>query len=258
MDKINKLEQVFTQKPKDILNIYFTCGYPTKSSTADILAQLESSDVDIIELGIPYSDPLADGLTIQQSSKVALENGTTLESIIADLKNLELNPSKALVMMGYLNQFIQYDINKLLKDLNQANIDALIIPDLPPELYLRDYKGLFEANNIKIAFLITPETPDDRIRMIDELNCGFIYVVSRSGLTGGAVEESDLQKSYFKRIDKMDLKTPRLIGFGIHDKSSFKNACQYANGAIIGSAFIRHLGSSGTEDIHSFIDGILG
>lgn len=253
---MNKIQKVFTNNSQNILNIYFTAGYPKLNDTAEIIKKLENAGVDIIELGIPYSDPLADGLTIQESSSIALKNGINLNLIFDQLASLKDDCKPAIVMMGYFNQFLQFGIDKLIAKSIASGIDGFIIPDLPMIQYEQKYKTKFEEANLSISFLVTPETSTERIKLADKLTSGFLYVVAQSSITGNVNDISNEQKAYFERIQNMNLKSPKLIGFGIHDKSTFDNACQYADGAIIGSAFIRHLKQHGIENISTFVQKI--
>jgi len=252
-----KISELFEQKNKDILNIYFTAGYPSRDDTVDIILALQESGADIIEIGAPYSDPLADGETIQMSSQTALRNGISLDLIFKQLEAAIDRINIPLVLMGYFNQFFQYGFENLLDRMRDCAIEALIIPDLPEDYYERHYKHLFEEKGIKICFLISPETSDERIRRLDTLSSGFLYVVAQSSTTGGTVKADTTQRDYFKKLNNMDLRSPRLIGFGIHDRQSFTDACKYANGAIIGSAFIRTLQSTGLNGIDAFIKAIV-
>ncbi len=255
---MNRIKTLFQNKKEDILNIYFTAGHPNLNDTATIIRELAHAGTDLIEVGMPYSDPLADGLTIQQSSSVALKNGMHLDLLFTQLKDARQHTDIPLVLMGYFNQVLQYGPEKFIRQCVDSGVDGLILPDLPLFEYERDFKALFEANDICISFLITPLTEDYRIRKVDELTNGFIYMVSSNATTGGKADADQQQIAYFNRIEKMGLNNPRLIGFGISDHASFSNACQYANGAIIGSAFIRNLEKENDlrMGIHRFVSGI--
>lgn len=255
---MDRFTQLFAEKTANILNIYTTAGYPELNSTEEVVLRLIGAGADIIELGMPYSDPLADGTTIQQSSKIALDNGMTLDTLFAQASNIRENTSTPIVLMGYLNQMLQYGEEKFLATAQASGIDALIIPDLPMDIYEENYQSMFVSHEIGIAFLVTPETADDRIKQADRLSNAFLYVVSQSKVTGGSSDLSTDQVEYFKRLDAMSLTTPRLIGFGIHDAQTFQQACQYGHGAIIGSAFIRHLGEHGVKQVGDFVEGVLG
>jgi len=255
--KNNRINKVFVNKKQNVLNIYFTAGYPNLNDTGTIIKKLSEAKVDIIELGIPYSDPLADGLTIQDSSQKALSNGISLNKVFDQVGAIKNDHDTAIVMMGYFNQFLQYGIDKLISRIVETGVDGLIIPDLPMDHYKSKYKTKFEEAGIAFSFLITPETSDERIKEADTLTSGFLYVVAQSSITGGVQDVSNKQKEYFERIQDMELTSPRLIGFGIHNKETFDNACQFAEGAIIGSAFIRNLKSHGTDGIHDFVNNII-
>ena len=238
---MNRIQHTITSKGKDILNVYFTAGYPTLDSIVPIIQSLEEAGADIIELGMPYSDPLADGLTIQQSSEQALANGLNLKNLFESIADARKSCSIPIIMMGYFNQLLQYGIEDFLQLAQKNGVDGMIIPDLPMEIYKRDYQKLFAKYNMAMSFLITPMTSDDRIHLADELSDAFIYMVSQSSITGKKGDISNNQREYFERIDNMDLNSPRLIGFGIHDNETYRTACNYSHGAIIGSAFIRAL-----------------
>jgi len=238
---MKRLQQLFTQKKERILNIYFTAGFPNLNDTTSIILALEKSGADLIEIGMPYSDPLADGPTIQHSSQVALANGMTLRILFEQIRAVREKTQIPLVLMGYFNQMMQYGESAFLQACKTSGIDALILPDMPLEEYENHYKIQFESLDLGISFLITPQTSEARIRKVSELTRGFIYMVSNDAITGGSNEISDRQLAYFQRISDMNLPHPRLIGFGISDRSTFDIACRYANGAIIGSAFIRAL-----------------
>jgi tryptophan synthase alpha chain len=252
---MNRITTLFQNKKKDILNIYFTAGHPNLNDTTIIIQELAEAGADLIEVGMPYSDPLADGLTIQQSSSVALKNGMHLDLLFAQLKNAREHTQIPLILMGYFNQVLQYGVENFIAQCKEIGVDGLILPDLPLFEYERDFKQLFEENDISISFLITPLTEEYRIKKVDKLTTGFIYMVSTNATTGGKSAGNDAQISYFNRIKKMNLKNPKLIGFGISDHASFSNACQYANGAIIGSEFIRAFEGGGDlkEVIHGFV-----
>lgn len=238
------IKDTITANAGNILNVYFTAGYPQVNSTTEIILSLSESGVDLIELGLPYSDPLADGTTIQDSSQIALANGINLDLIFKQVEESRKSTSIPIIMMGYFNQLLQYDVERFLKRAKQSGVNGLIIPDLPMNIYERDYKTLFERYEVGMSFLITPQTSEDRIRQADRLSSAFIYVVSQTSITGkkGNIEKDQID--YFERINAMKLNSPQLIGFGIHDKETYDNACQYSDGAIIGSQFIRVLTQS--------------
>jgi tryptophan synthase alpha chain len=255
---MNRIKKLFQHKKGDILNVYFTAGYPNLNDTSFIIKELDKAGTDLIEVGMPYSDPLADGLTIQQSSSVALANGMHLDLLFNQIKKARETSQIPLVLMGYFNQLMQYGVEKFIARCVDAGVDGLILPDLPLFEYKRDFKCLFEENGIAISFLITPLTKDARVREIDDLTSGFVYMVSSNATTGGIADSTQKQIEYYERIAAMNLLNPRLIGFGISDHESFANACRYAHGAIIGSAFIRALqrGGANSANIQGFINQI--
>jgi tryptophan synthase alpha chain len=256
---MNKIDKLFQDKKNNILSIYFTAGFPKLEDTVTILDELQRNGVDMIEVGMPFSDPLADGPTIQHTSEVALVNGMSIRLLFDQLAGSRIAGSKAaILLMGYLNPVLQYGIEKFCKDAAALGIDGVIIPDLPMQEYLDEYRAVFEKYQLKNVFLITPQTAESRIRFIDEHTDGFIYMVSSSSTTGAKSEIQHIQETYFKRIKAMKLKNPTLIGFGISDGKTFEKACEYANGAIIGSAFVKALTDSNNlkKDIGNFIKGI--
>lgn len=257
---MNRIRKTIEEKGKEILNVYFTAGYPTLDSIPEIIQSLDDSGVDLIELGMPYSDPLADGLTIQQSSEKALANGLNLKNLFEGIAEARKTSQIPIIMMGYFNQLLQFGVEDFMKLAKEHNVDGMIIPDLPMEIYKRDYKELFERYEMSISFLITPMTSDDRIHLADELSTAFIYMVSQSSITGKSGDISDQQRAYFERINDMNLNTPRLIGFGIHNNETYETACKYSHGAIIGSAYIRALAENDEVKTitKSFISNIRG
>lgn len=258
---MNSLSKLFSKKNRNILSIYFTAGFPKLDDTKNILEALQESGVDMVEIGIPYSDPLADGPVIQSSSMKALENGMSISKLFQQLqqfKEKNSNNAMALILMGYLNPVMQYGVEKFCKEANLLGIAGIILPDLPLQEYEQEYKWIFEKYHLSIIFLITPETSLERIQKIGELSTGFIYAVSSSSITGGKVNFHS-QNNYFQKLKNLNLKNEIMIGFGIKDRASFKEANQYAAGAIIGSAYIQAL-SKGTDvvaDTHLFINSIL-
>jgi tryptophan synthase alpha chain len=254
----NRIKKLFTKKGKNILSIYFTAGYPYLDSTSVIINELQKSRVDMLEIGIPFSDPLADGKTIQESSETALKNGMSLKLLFEQLKNVRKTIDMPLLLMGYLNPVLQYGVKNFCKKCREIDIDGVIIPDLPVQEYLDDYKEIFDEHNLNNIFLITPQSSDERIRWIDKNSNGFIYAVSSFSITGNKLEINERKKNYFEKIRQMNLKNPIMIGFGISDKNSFEFACEYANGAIIGSAFINAIKESKNlnKSIKNFISTI--
>lgn len=224
---------------KNILSIYFTAEHPTKGSTQEMITSLAQSGADMIEIGIPFSDPLADGPVIQQSSKIALENGFMLDNLFNDIKAVYQEVKIPLVLMGYFNTVLAYGIENFLKQCIAVNIDTVILPDLPPEVYEKQYQQLFKKYKVSPVFLITPQTPPERLNYINNFSNAFIYAVADNSITGSKSGFSDKQVAYFKRINQYPFNVPVIIGFGISDKQTYTEACKYANGVIIGSAFIK-------------------
>lgn len=257
---MNRLSQLFQDKSQDILNIYFTAGFPALNDTERIITALEAAGVDLIEIGMPYSDPLADGPTIQSSGQQALKNGMTVERLFTQIKAVRQSTEVPLVLMGYFNQVMQYGEEAFFKKCQEVGVDGLILPDLPLTVYEDEYRDLLEKYDLKISFLITPQTEPERIQKVDELSSGFIYMVSSSSITGGKSDIKQTQLDYFERINAMQLRSPRLIGFGISNHETFSTACQYGQGAIIGSAFIRTLAQVEQleEGIEHFVAEIRG
>lgn len=241
---MNRIKQLFEKKPRDILSIYFTAGFPHLYDTVDVIKELQANGIDLIEIGIPFSDPMADGPTIQASGTVALKNGMTLKKLFDQLANIRQGITIPLIMMGYLNPIMQYGFENFCKDCQKVGIDGAIIPDLPFDDYIKEYKPIADKYDIKIIMLITPETSEDRIRLIDEHTDGFIYMVSSASTTGAQNSFDDKKQEYFKKIDSMNLRNPRLIGFGISNKVTLDAAMANASGAIIGSKFITLLNDS--------------
>ncbi len=240
----NRLTELFKNKKSNIINVYFTAGFPNLNDTGEIIRALSNNGVDLIEVGMPYSDPLADGPTIQQSGSQALENGMSLDILFKQIKEARKETRVPIILMGYINQVMQFGEEKFFKNCAASGVDGLILPDLPIADYEKKFKKIIADNGLTISFLITPQTPVERIKLIDKCTTGFIYVVSSYAITGAKTGITEEQIEYFKRIEKMDLKNPRLIGFGISDAKTFNIACTYAQGAIIGSAFIRTLKNS--------------
>ena len=239
--EMNRIEQLFQEKKNNILTVYYTAGFPKKDATIPILETLANSGADLIEIGMPFSDPLADGETIQKSSEIALQNGMSIQVLFEQLQGIRQKVSLPLVLMGYLNPVLQFGIENFCEKCAEVGIDGLILPDLPLQEYEEQYKTLFEQYRLYPIFLITPQTSEARIRKIDTLSKGFIYVVSQASTTGTKLGVSDTQEQYFERIRAMQLQNPLQIGFGIADASGFQKACSYAQGAIIGSAFIKYI-----------------
>ena len=255
---MNRIDEVFSKKKKGILNIYFTAGYPKINDTLRIAGALEVAGVDIIEIGIPYSDPIADGPTIQDSSQKALDAGMSLKLLMRQLQDLRKHVKIPVILMGYINPVLQYGFTKFCQDCKEVGIDGVILPDLPMQEYAKMYQGTFEDYGIYNIFLMTPQTSEKRVLQINNASKGFIYMVSSASITGAKQEVSQAQINYFERIQKMNLSVERLIGFGISNKETFDNVCQYASGAIIGSAFINQLNKDDSnEAITSFVGSII-
>jgi tryptophan synthase alpha chain len=256
---MNRIDKLFHHKQKNILSIYFTAGHPRLDSTTEIIKALANEGVDLIEIGIPFSDPVADGPVIQQSSQVALENGMSLKLLFDQLKNIRQSVDIPLILMGYLNPVLQFGIEPFCKKCSEIGIDGTILPDLPLDIYLEEYKPVYEKYGIYNIFLATPQTSDERYRQLDANSGGFLYMVAASSITGARKKFEKYQLEYFIRIKKLQLKLPRLIGFGISSKETFETACKYANGAIIGSAFVKALEQKGDlkENIREFLRTVI-
>lgn len=256
---MSKLTELFARKKNNVLNVYCTAGYPQLNSTVEVMQALEANGADIIEIGMPYSDPLADGEVIQQSSGVALENGMTLNILFEQLKDCRKKVSIPLILMGYMNPIMQYGLEKFCASAAEVGVDALILPDLPIYEFETEYGAIIKKYGLDFIFLVTPETGEERIRKIDSLSTGFIYAVSSSSTTGSNKLIAN-QEDYFIRLQQMNLKNPVLVGFGIKDKQTFEAACKHTNGAIIGSAYIKALQNA--LDINGvtkeFLNKILG
>ena len=253
MNRINKK----LLEDKKLLSIYFTAGYPNLNDTVTIIQDLEKSGVDMIEIGLPFSDPLADGPTIQSSSTQALKNGMTTDVLFSQLKDIRKSVNIPLIIMGYFNPMLQYGVEAFCKKCAEIGIDGLIIPDLPVDVYNEQYKATFEKYGLINVFLITPQTNVERINFIDSISNGFIYMVSSASVTGSNSGFGDEQTKYFKRIAEMNLKNPQIIGFGISNNETFTQATTHAKGAIIGSAFIKYLTKNGVNTITNFVSSIL-
>lgn len=256
----NRITQLFKNKSSNLLSVFYTAGFPKLDSTITIAKTLEDAGADIIEIGIPFSDPVADGPTIQESNKVALENGMNLKLLVEQVKQIRKEGvTIPIILMGYLNPVMQYGIEKFVKDASKSGVDGLIIPDMPVYEFEEKYKDLFAEANLCNTFLISPTTSEDRIRRIDAITNGFIYAVSASSTTGAKSQFSDDQIRYFDKLKKAKLNNPYLIGFGISNNASFTTASKYSAGAIVGSAFINLLKESSDQDaIRRFVRNIKG
>ena len=255
---MKRLEELFTRKKNKVLNVYCTAGYPQLDSTVKVMKALQDNGADLIELGMPYSDPLADGPVIQASGSKALENGMSIEVLFQQLKDFRKEIHVPVILMGYMNPVLQFGFEKFCQYCADAPIDGLILPDLPEHEFETEYGEIIQRYGLDFIFLITPETSEERIRKLDSLSRGFLYAVSSSSITGSDQDFSAVE-TYLERLQKMNLKNPILVGFGIKDKHTFDMACSYANGAIIGSAYIKAL--ENTDDIgettKSFLNSIL-
>jgi tryptophan synthase alpha chain len=262
---MSRIKKIFEGKSRRILNVYCTAGYPHLSSTLEVMNALQQNGADIIELGMPYSDPLADGPVIQHSGSIALANGMTIHKLFEQLKDFRKSPSLGgfgeavpVILMGYMNPVLQYGFEKFCADAAAVGIDGLILPDLPEYEFETEYGAIIKKNGLDFIFLVTPETSHERIKKLDSLSTGFLYAVSSSSTTGSDKNMTDVS-TYLKKLNSMQLKNPVLVGFGIKDKQTFDAACEYADGAIIGSAFVKALEGSTNLDktIKEFIDGIV-
>ncbi len=267
---MNRINNLFQTRPGNILSVFFTAGYPSLHSTVTIIKALAKSGADMIEIGMPFSDPMADGPVIQKSSDVALKQGMSMNLLFNQLKDIRKETDIPLLLMGYLNPVMHYGIEKFCAECEKTGIDGVILPDLPLEVFLEDsgkvlggaeegsLQDLFAIHNLHAVFLISPQTHEKRIREIDRISNGFLYMVSSSSTTGIKSGFDPAQQGYFERIQAMNLKNPRLIGFGISNHESFINACKYAKGAIVGSAFVNMLGTARDLDsaISNFVQGM--
>ena len=256
---MNNLQEVLQNRKGNILNVFFTAGYPELSSTTEIALALAENKVDMIEIGMPYSDPLADGTTIQNSSSIALKNGMNIDVLFTQVREIRQKTTMPIILMGYLNQVIKYGSEKFLSTCRESGVNGLIIPDLPMDVFVDEYQHLFEQFGLSISFLVTPRTSIERIRLVDQLSTGFVYVVADNSITGsfsGATTEEQME--YFKKIKNLQLTTPTLIGFGITNHNQFTTACRFANGAIIGSEFIRNIADGVSKsEIASFVRKVI-
>ncbi len=254
----NRITDLFAQKTERLISVYFTAGFPQLTDTRTVLRGLQQAGVDLVEIGMPYSDPVADGEVIQQSNMQALDNGMTLRLLFEQLAGYREELTLPIILMGYINPVLQFGIEAFCQKCQEVGVDGVILPDLPFDLYQAEYKAIFDQYGILNIFLITPQTSDDRIRLIDEASEGFIYMVSSASITGSVTGISDTMATYFERVGAMNLRNPRLIGFGINNKETFDTASQHANGAIIGSAFVKHLEKNGpgAEGIKAFVQAV--
>ena len=242
--KMNRIQKLFSEKKGNILNVFYTAGFPNLTDTVAIAHHLQQAGADIIEIGIPFSDPIADGPVIQESNKIALDNGMTLKILLQQVKEVRSKVNLPVILMGYINPIMQYGIEKFCKDATAAGVDGVILPDMPLDEYQAEYRSIFESYGLSNTFLISPTTSEKRIRQIDDATDGFIYAVSSSSTTGAKQGFSPEQEDYFKKLKSLKLKNPFLIGFGISNHQTFSKASEYASGAIVGSAFISLLRDS--------------
>ncbi|MDR0940733.1 MAG: tryptophan synthase subunit alpha [Bacteroidales bacterium] len=241
---MNRIDTLFQQKQEKILSVYFTAGFPQLNDTCTVLHELQAHGIDMVELGIPFSDPMADGVVIQQAGQTALNNGMSLALIFEQLQNVRQTITMPIILMGYLNPIMQYGFEKFCKSCAATGVDGVIIPDLPFADYMHSYKAVAEAHGVHVIMLITPETSEKRVRLIDEHTQGFIYMVSSAATTGAQQCFDEKKQDYFKRINAMNLRNPRLIGFGVSNKATFDAAISNASGAIVGSKFVQLLEKS--------------
>ncbi len=255
----NRITELFSTKSNNILSIYFTAGYPNLNDTVAMMEAIQNAGANLIEIGMPFSDPLADGPVIQESSMTAIKGGMSIPTLFEQIKDIRKTVHIPLILMGYINPVMQYGIEKFAQKASELGIDGVILPDLPLQEYLDEYKDIFEKYNLKNIFLITPQTSDERIRYIDKNTDGFIYMVSSASTTGTKEGTADSQIGYFDRVNSLGLKNPRVIGFGIKDRESFQKACKYASGAIIGTAFVKAVSNdSPIASASAFVKSILG
>jgi tryptophan synthase alpha chain len=257
---MNRIQNLFKEKKANILSVFYTAGFPRLNDTVSIAKSLEDAGVDLIEIGIPFSDPVADGPTIQESNKIALDNGMNVKLLLEQVKEIRKNVKMPIILMGYLNPVMQYGVEKFVKDAAAAGVDGLILPDMPFYEYEEIYKKSFEAVNLSNTFLISPTTSEERIRKIDGASDGFVYAVAASSTTGAKSDFSEEQTSYFNKLKSLNLKNPYLIGFGISNRATFSTACKFGSGAIVGSAFVNLLKASSNidGDIKSFVKSLKG
>lgn len=255
---MNRITNLFQTKKDSILSVYFTAGYPNLDDTTRILKELEAKGIDLVEVGIPFSDPMADGPVIQAAATQALRNGMSLHTLFEQLKDIRQEVRIPIILMGYLNPIMQYGFQSFCERCVEVGVDGVIIPDLPYADYMADYKAIADRYDLKVIMLITPETSEERIRLIDAHTSGFIYMVSSAATTGAQSSFDDQKQAYFRRINAMNLKNPRLVGFGISNKATYEAAAANSSGAIIGSKFVQLLKSEATpaEAIDKLLEGL--
>lgn len=255
----NRLQRLFSGARKPLLSVFYTAGFPKLDDTALVATSLEKAGADLVEIGIPFSDPVADGPTIQQSNKIALDNGVTLPLILGQVREIRKTVDIPIILMGYINPVMQYGVERFAKDAAAAGVDGVILPDMPLPEYEKEYRKIFEETGLLLTFLISPTTSDERIRKIDQLSNGFIYAVSASSTTGAKSGFAPEQLAYFDRLKKMKLKNPFLIGFGISNADTFREASRFGAGAIVGSAFVSMLKESKDigKDVEVFVKELI-
>lgn len=249
---MNRIDKLFQHKKNNILSVFYTAGYPQLNDTIPVAEMLEQAGADMIELGFPFSDPIADGPVIQQSNVKAISNGMNLMVLLQQVRELRKRVSLPVVLMGYVNPVMQYGIEKFIKDAAESGADGIIVPDLPVEEYIERYRAVAMQADLRVIFLVAPTTSDERIRLLDEISTGFLYAVSLSGVTGVRQGFSESQRQFLQRLQKLQLKNPVLAGFGISDAAGFTSVCQLVNGGIVGSAFIEEL-EARSDDLHNTI-----
>jgi tryptophan synthase alpha chain len=256
-NSMSRIQKLFTEKKGNVLNVYCTAGFPSLDSTLPVMKALQDSGADLIELGMPYSDPLADGPVIQQSSTIALQNGMTIKKLFEQLKAARKDISVPVILMGYMNPVLQYGFERFCAEAAAVGVDGLILPDLPEYEFETEYGAIIRRHGLDFIFLVTPETSAERVRRLDQLSTGFLYAVSSSSTTGSDKNGQDIE-SYLQKLEAMRLQNPVLVGFGIKDRRSFEAACRHANGAIIGTAYINAIGQGGdiAGNTKKFLSGI--
>lgn len=257
---MNRIDRLFATGKKNILSIYFTAGYPKLNDTVEIIKTLDEEGADMIEIGVPFSDPMADGPVIQNSSTIALRNGMSQKVLFEQLKDIRKVTDMPLILMGYINTAMQYGFENLCKKCQEIGIDGLIIPDIPLDVYKEEYESLIKKYDLRFILLVTPETPDKRVLEIDKTSSGFVYMVSSASTTGAQSSFNEKKQAYFKKIEDLHLSNPTLVGFGVSNKETFDAAAAHSRGCIIGSAFVRALGEKPTikEAVQSLISKVRG
>lgn len=257
---MNRIDELFKKKKEKILSVFFTAGFPKLNDTVTVAQELERAGVDLIEIGIPFSDPVADGPVIQESNKIALDNGMNLKLLLVQVREIRKSVKLPIILMGYLNPVLQYGVEQFCADASTSGVDGVILPDLPLQEFESEYEAFFEKNNLRTIFLISPTTTESRIREIDRASNGFVYAVSASSTTGAKGEFSKNRTDYFDKLRALKLKNPLLIGFGISNAAAFDVACRYAAGAIVGSAFIQSLKTANElgQEVQKFVKSIKG